>query len=162
MFTKGYKQSSAHKAKAKAARELKFGKAKCATCGDEFSKYIRTSKYCNKPACTNGRTSQIYRERSITNPLRTAKRLQSVDYESGRRQMLCDGSCFADPYISDQFPCEDGEILCLVFCRHEGCYILKTFALVDEAEQISLNVRGLFAEFKKRRRRERPLNFPHE
>jgi len=63
----------------------------------------------------------------------------------------CDGSCFADPHVSEQFPCEDGEILSLVYCRHEDCFLLKTYAPVDEAEQTSENLKGLFSEFKRRR-----------
>jgi hypothetical protein len=74
--------------------------------------------------------------------------------------MLCDGTCFANPCISDQLPCEDGEMLCLVYCKHEDCYILKSFTPVDEAEQISQSVKGLFSEFKKRRRRKGRLDTP--
>jgi hypothetical protein len=67
--------------------------------------------------------------------------------------MVCDGSCFVNPRASDQFPCQDGETLCLVYCKHEHCYILKTFTPIDEAEQIYQSVKGLFMEFKRWKRR---------
>jgi hypothetical protein len=57
----------------------------------------------------------------------------------------CDGSCYGNPCISDQFPREDGEMLCLVYCRHEFCYVLKSFTPADEAEQISQSIKGLFS-----------------
>lgn len=65
----------------------------------------------------------------------------------------CDGSCFADPHRSEQFPCEDGEVLSLVYCRHEDCFILKTYTPADEAAQIYESLKGLLSEFKRRRKK---------